>query len=104
MGKYLIIKPDLRVSVSKTNKIVDDSALRYALPSINFLADRGGKIILYNNYPHNELVAERLKIFLSNQVYHVCEGEGEHEVKEKMSSMENGDVILIPLDKITTTW
>lgn len=102
-GKRILMRVDFNVPV-KNGKISDDSRIKKALPTIKYLLDNEAKIILMTHFgnpkpenKHNfkvDLIAKRLSELLNKPVKKLDDCIGE-SVKNEVSSMKNGDIILL---------
>lgn len=104
-GKRVLMRADFNVPLDEARKITDDSRIVAALPSIKYILDNGGKLILMSHLgrPKGEgveadltldPVAERLSVLLKKEVKKLDDCVGE-DVEEAVSKMKEGDVILL---------
>jgi len=104
-GKKVLMRVDFNVSIDKkTGRITDDTRIKAALPTIKYILDKGGSLILMSHLgrPKGEVVpqlkmdrvAERLSELLEKKVKKLdgCVGE---EVEREVAHMKPGDVILL---------
>ncbi|WP_297453226.1 phosphoglycerate kinase [Persephonella sp.] len=103
-GKRVFVRVDYNVPLDEHGNIVDDVRIRETIPTINYLIDRGAKIILgshlgrpkgernpkYSLYP----VAKRLERLLEKEVKFLPDCIGP-DVEETVNSMKEGDVVLL---------
>ncbi|MFM9281079.1 phosphoglycerate kinase [Paenibacillus jiagnxiensis] len=102
-GKRVFVRVDFNVPV-EDGKITDDKRIRETLPTINYLIEKGAKIILASHFgrPKGEVVesmrltpvAARLSELLGKPVAKADEAVGE-AVKAKVAELQNGDVLLL---------
>jgi len=103
-GQRILVRVDFNVPLDAEGKITDDSRIRAALPTIDYLLERGAKVILCSHLgrpkgkadPTMSLrpVAQRLSDLLLRPVAFVDECVGE-KVEKTLSIMQNGDCILL---------
>ena len=103
-GKKVLVRVDFNVPLDDNRNITDDSRIRAALPSIQYVIDNGGKLILMSHLgrPKGEVkeefnlspVALRLTELINREVKKLDDCVGE-EVEEAVSAMKEGDVILL---------
>ena len=103
-GKRVFVRADFNVPSDDQGKITDDTRIRAALPTINDLIEKGGKVILSSHMgrPKGEVkedlrlnaVAERLSELLNKPVVKCDDCIGD-EVSKKVAAMNNGDVLLL---------
>ncbi|MDP4099467.1 phosphoglycerate kinase [Paenibacillus sp. P96] len=102
-GKKVFVRVDFNVPV-EDGKITDDKRIRETLPTINYLIEKGAKIILASHFgrPKGEVVesmrltpvAARLSELLGKSVAKADEAVGE-AVQAKVAELQNGDVLLL---------
>lgn len=102
-GKRVFVRVDFNVPLENGN-ITDDKRIRETLPTINFLIEKGAKVILASHLgrPNGEVVEElrhtasaiRLSELLGKPVAKANEAIGD-AVKAQIAEMNNGDVLLL---------
>ena len=102
-GKRVLVRVDFNVPM-EDGQITDDTRIRAALPTINYLREAGGLVILcaHLGRPKGQVVPEyslapvavRLSELLNAQVTFVDECIGE-QVAEAVEAAQPGDVILL---------
>jgi len=102
-GKRTLIRVDFNVPLD-SGKIIDDTRIKGALPTIENVMERGGKVILMSHLgrPKGKVVqelslkpvAERLGELLDKSVVMAPDCVG-HEVKAIVDKMTDGDVVLL---------
>jgi len=104
-GKRVLVRVDFNVPLDmENNTISDDSRIRAVLPTIKYLMDEGGKVILCSHLgrPKGEVVeglrlapvAERLSELLEFPVTNTRDCIGP-EVEQAVSRLKEGDVLLL---------
>jgi phosphoglycerate kinase len=103
-GKRVLVRADFNVPLDDNGNITDDTRIKAALPTINDLTSKGGKVILCSHMgrPKGAVkeglrltpVAKRLSELLGQEVIKCddCVGDG---VAATVNSMSNGQVILL---------
>jgi phosphoglycerate kinase len=102
-GKRVFVRVDFNVPL-ENGSITDDTRIRETLPTIQFLIDKGAKVILASHLgrPKGEFVEElrltpvaaRLAELLGKSIIKADEAVGE-SVKAQANSLNNGDVLLL---------
>ncbi len=103
-GKRVLVRVDFNVPMDKkTGAITDDMRIKEALPTIKYLSERGGRVVLVSHLGRpkgvtEELrmgsIAERLSSLLGKKVLKLDDCIGE-EVESSVSKMSDGDVALL---------
>jgi len=101
-GKRVLVRVDFNVPL-KAGEITDDTRIRAALPTLEYLRERGARLILVAHMgrpvggdPALSLlpVAQRLAQLIAHDVELVPAVVGE-QVAQRARAMENGDVLLL---------
>ncbi len=114
-GKRVLLRVDFNITFDEKKEISDDLRLRSVLPTINYLIEKGAKIILVSHFKEPEekrvfgeenkekaiekenslyLVAKRLSALLGEEVKFIGDCVG-REVKKEIGKMERSDVLLL---------
>jgi phosphoglycerate kinase len=103
-GQRVLVRVDFNVPLDGEQKITDDSRIRAALPTLDYLLERGAKVILVSHLgrPKGKKestmslrpVAQCLSDLLLRPVAFVDDCIGE-KVQKTLSIMQNGDCILL---------
>lgn len=104
-GKRVLVRVDFNVPLDKkTNEITDDKRIRESLSTIKFLVERNAKVILCSHLgrPDGKVidslrmdkVALRLEQLLNKEIKKLNDCVGD-EIKEEITKMSNGDVVLL---------
>jgi phosphoglycerate kinase len=102
-GKKVFVRVDFNVPM-ENGKITDDTRIRETLPTIQYLIDKGAKVILASHLgrPNGQVVEElrltsaaaRLAEILGKSVAKANEAIGD-AVKSQVAQLKNGDVLLL---------
>jgi phosphoglycerate kinase len=101
-GKRVLVRVDFNVPINN-GVVTDDSRIRAALPTIEYLVNNGAKVILMSHLgrpkgPEDKYrldpVAQELADLLGKEVEKVDEIVGPH-VKQAVDKMKPGDVLLL---------
>ncbi|MBU0731292.1 phosphoglycerate kinase [Patescibacteria group bacterium] len=103
-GKRVLMRADFNVPLNKEGKIEDDNRIRAVLPTINYILEHGGSVILMSHFgrpkgepdPQYSLqpVAEKLSELLGKKVNLAPDCIGE-EAQKMSDDLKPGDVILL---------
>lgn len=103
-NKRVLVRVDFNVPLNSDGKITDDGRIKASVPTIEFLVDRGAKVILmshmgrpdgnYNPSMSLNVTAERLAAVMRHPVRFIgaCVG---YEVEQAVANMEKGDIIVL---------
>ena len=103
-GKRVLVREDLNVPIDENKTITDDTRIRAALPTINYLKEKGAKVIVVAHFgrPKGEFkddmrltpVTKRLSELLGAPVMKLddCIGDA---VKSKLAELKDGEVALL---------
>lgn len=102
-GKVVFVRVDFNVPM-EDGKITDDKRIRETLPTIQYLVEKGAKVVLASHMgrPNGEVVeslrltpqAERLSELLGQPVAKADEAIGD-AVKAQIAELKNGDVLVL---------
>ncbi|NJK55416.1 MAG: phosphoglycerate kinase [Pleurocapsa sp. SU_5_0] len=103
-GKRILVRADFNVPLDDGGNITDDTRIKAALPTIKYLVDKGGKVILCSHMgrPKGEVkeelrltpVAKRLSELLGQDVTKCDDCVGD-SVASIVNAMSNGQVVLL---------
>ncbi|PSB11394.1 phosphoglycerate kinase [Pleurocapsa sp. CCALA 161] len=103
-GKRILVRADFNVPLDDSGNITDDTRIKAALPTIKYLVDKGGKVILCSHMgrPKGEVkeelrltpVAKRLSELLGQEVTKCDDCVGD-SVASIVNAMSNGQVVLL---------
>src|SRR4030043_1387443 len=103
-GKQVFIRVDFNVPQDEKNNITDDARILLSLPTIRFVSDAGGKLILASHQGKNKgkkdpkfslaPVAERLSQLFGRKVALATDCIGE-EVQKQIRGLREGEVLLL---------
>lgn len=102
-GKKVLVRADFNVPMDN-GEITNDNRIQAALPTIEYIIDQGGKVIVFSHLGRikteedkkkNTLrpVAERLSELLDQKVTFIPETRGE-ELEKAIDTLENGEVLM----------
>jgi phosphoglycerate kinase len=103
-GKRVLVRADFNVPLDENGNITDDTRIRAALPTIQDLTGKGGKVILTSHFgrPKGKVVdsmrltpvAKRLSELLGQEVIKCDDCIGD-DVAAAVNGMQNGQVALL---------
>ena len=103
-GKTVLMRVDFNVPLNDDQKITDDIRIRMALPSINSVLERGGKLVLMSHLgrpkgqakPEFSLkpAAEHLDTLLDGDVAFAADTVGD-DAKAKIADLKDGCVVVL---------
>lgn len=105
-GKKVLVRCDFNVPMDENQKITDDIRITSSLPTINYLLEKGAKVILMSHLgrPKGEAnpkyslapVAKRLSELLKKEVIFAADDMVvSDKIREQLDKMEKGDVALL---------
>lgn len=103
-GKRVFVRVDFNVPLNERREVADDTRILSSLPTIRFIREGGGKVILASHLgrpkgkpdPKYSLapVAERLSTLLGRPVALASDCIGD-EVRQRVNRMKEGEVLLL---------
>lgn len=104
-GKTVLVRVDFNVPI-KDGKVKGDDRIKKSLPTIKYIKEKGGKIILmshlgrpkgkYNKDLSLRPVAQRLSEILGEDILFIDEKEVVNkDVKDKVKNLKNGEIALL---------
>lgn len=104
-GKVVLMRVDFNVPQDDSGKITDDRRIRMALPSIESVVKRGGKLVLMShlgrpkgNGPEPKytlaVAAQRLSELLDQPVSFAIDTVGS-DAREKIAALREGDIVVL---------
>lgn len=104
-GKRALVREDFNVPLNEKREITDDTRIREALPTLEYLSGQGAKVIIMSHLgrpkgkvsPEFSLapVAERLQELLPKVRVQFAGDSGLEHVAEQIGKLENGDILLL---------
>ncbi len=105
-GKKVLVRCDFNVPMDENGNITDDIRITSSLPTISYIIEKGGKVILMSHLgrpkgePNKKYtlkpVADRLTELLNKEVvFAEDDSVVSDEVRKQVASMNNGDVLLL---------
>ena len=97
--KRVLLRCDFQVPLSKEGEILDDFRIRQAIPTIEYLTEKGAKIILMSHYKPEgkdgalslKPISLHLEGLLGRKVNFLNDCLGE-EVKNEIGKMKRGEI------------
>lgn len=103
-GKKALVRVDFNVPQDENGNITDDTRIKAALPTINYLLEKGAKVVLMSHLgrPKGKFdmkytlkpVAERLSQYIGKNVVLAADVVGEG-AKAAVDAMKAGDVVML---------
>ncbi len=102
-GKRVLVRADFNVPLDDAGQITDDTRIRAALPTIQYLTSHGAKVILCSHFGRPKGVDEKLRLtpvakrlseLLGKPVVKCDDCIGE-KVTEQIGKLQNGEVALL---------
>ncbi|MBU5256660.1 phosphoglycerate kinase [Tissierella praeacuta] len=105
-GKKVLVRCDFNVPMDEEGRITDDIRIKSSLPTINYLVEKGAKVILMSHLgrpkgePNKkytlEPVAKRLRELLNKKVIFAQDDLVVSDmVKKQVDAMKDGDIVLL---------
>lgn len=102
-GQRVLVRVDFNVPM-QNGSITDDARIRAALPTLQFLKDKGAKLIIMSHFgrpkgtPSDDLrlspISQRLSELLNTPVQQLSDCIGDN-VTSAVNSMNNGDIVML---------
>ncbi len=103
-GKKVLVRCDFNVPMDEEGRLTDDIRIKSSLPTINYLVEKGAKVILMShlgrpkgepNKKHTlEPVAKRLRELLNKKVIFAQDDFVVSDmVKKQVDAMKDGDIL-----------
>lgn len=103
-GKRILLRVDFNVPTDDAGNIQDDSRMTKALPTINYLLEKGGRLIVMSHLGRPDgkvvenlrlnIVATHLSELLNKPVKKLNECIGE-EVEKTTNTMQDGEIVML---------
>ncbi len=106
-NKKVLLRSDFNVPLAENGEILDDFRIVKALPTINYLLERGAKVILishlgrplenqkYSNQKYSlKPIVQRLEELLKKKINFIDDCIGE-KVKKEVEKLKSGDIIFL---------
>jgi len=104
-GKKVLIRVDFNVPLDENSNITDDTRIRAALPTINYLRENGAKVIVVSHLgrPKGEVnekyslapVAKRLSELINAPVSFLKDTVGSDALLKDVNALTDGQVVLL---------
>lgn len=102
-NKKILLRVDFNVPLAKDGKIQDDTRIRESLPTINFLSEKGAKLIIITHIGRpkgtdeslrTKILANRLSELLNKEVKNTNQILG-NEVKDEINKLNEGEILIL---------
>jgi len=102
-GKKVLVRVDFNVPLDENQKITDDTRIRESLKTIQYLSDKGAKVVLCSHLGRPKGVDEKLRLkpvadrlaeLIKKPVLALKDSAGP-EVEKAIAGMKNGDIALL---------
>src|SRR6185369_13713664 len=102
-GKRVLVRVDFNVPLDANQKITDDTRIRESLKTIQYLAEKGAKVVLCSHLGRPKGVDEKLRLkpvadrlaeLLKKPVRSLPESVGP-EVEKQIAALADGEVALL---------
>lgn len=104
-GKRTLVRVDFNVPLDDNKNITDDTRIKAALPTINYLRESGAKVIIVSHLgrPKGQVnekyslkpVVKRLSELLNTKVVFLKQPVGTEELKKEVENIKDGEVALL---------
>ncbi|MGH2119094.1 phosphoglycerate kinase, partial [Aerococcus sp. L_32] len=103
-GKVVLERADFNVPMDKDLNITDDNRIVQALPTIEYILEQGGRLVLFSHLGKVKTeedkaskslrpVAERLSEKLGKEVTFVAQTRGQ-ELEDAIANLKDGEVLM----------
>ena len=102
-GKRVLVRVDFNVPMDESLKITDDTRIRESMKTIQYLSDKGAKVVLCSHLGRPKGVDEKLRLkpiadrlaeLIKKPVLALKESVGP-DVEKAVAGMKNGDIVLL---------
>jgi phosphoglycerate kinase len=99
-GKNVLVRCDFNVPFSGNGKTLDDFRIKAAIPTINYLKQKGARVILMSHLEHGgkllslQILIPRLEELLQNKIFFLKDYLSD-DMPERLSKIDSSKIILL---------